>query len=90
MGRKERKKETIISKPKHMLRVLKRTISMGRLFWAPQTHVKIDGYEKFLILSTSMGDNWNKQCFSSIVPLLKIGTSLKGKNSLPEGANSFL
>ena len=26
----------------------------------------------------------------SIVPLFKMGTSLKGKNLLPEGANSFL
>ena len=28
--------------------------------------------------------------FSSIASLFKMGTSLKGKNLLPEGANSFL
>ena len=28
---------------KHMLWVLKRTISMKRFFWAPKTYVKIDG-----------------------------------------------
>ena len=34
---------------------------------------------------------WNKQWISSlIVSLFKKGTSVKGKNLLPEGANSFL
>ena len=28
-----------------MLRVLKRTVSMRRFFWAPRTHVKLDGQE---------------------------------------------
>ena len=28
---------------KHMLWVLKRTVSMRRFFWAPKTYVKIDG-----------------------------------------------
>ena len=41
-------------------------------------------------LRTSKGDYWNKQRLSSSVSLLKMGTSLKGKNSLPQGANSFL
>ena len=41
-------------------------------------------------LSTSKGDNWIKQWFSSIAPLYKMGTSVKGKNLLPEGANSFI
>ena len=31
-----------------------------------------------------------KQWFSTITSLLKMGTSLKGKTLLPEGANSFL
>ena len=31
-----------------------------------------------------------KQWFSSIASLIKMGTSLKGKNLLPERANSFL
>ena len=31
-----------ISHPKHMLWVLKRTVSMRRFFWAPKTHVQID------------------------------------------------
>ena len=35
-------------------------------------------------------DYWIKQWFSSIAPLFKMGASLKGKNLLPEGANSFL
>ena len=33
----------LISKPKHMLWVLKRTVSMSRFFWAPKTYVKTDG-----------------------------------------------
>ena len=41
-------------------------------------------------LRTSMRDYWNKQWFSSIASLFKMGTSLKGKNLPPEGANSFL
>ena len=39
---------------------------------------------------TSKGDYWIKQLFSSIVSLFNMGTSLKGQNYLPEGANSFL
>ena len=35
------------------------------------------------------GDYWIKQWFSSIASLFKMGTSLKGKNLLPEAANSF-
>ena len=38
----------------------------------------------------SKGDYWIKQLFSSIMFLFKMGTSLKGKNLPPEGANSFL
>ena len=41
-------------------------------------------------LRTSKGDYWNKQWFSLTAILFKIGTSLQGKNLLPEGANSFL
>ena len=41
-------------------------------------------------LRTLKGDYWTKQWFSSIASLFKIGTSLQGKNSLPEGVNSFL
>ena len=29
----------LITQPKHMLWVLKRTVSMRRFFWAPKTHV---------------------------------------------------
>ena len=39
-------------------------------------------------LRTPKGDYWIKQRFSSIGSLFKMGTSLKGKNLLPEGANS--
>ena len=41
-------------------------------------------------LRTSMGDYCIKQLFSTITSLFEMGTSLKGKNLLPEGANSFL
>ena len=41
-------------------------------------------------LRASKGDDWIKQRFSSIAPIFIMGTSLKGKNLLPEGANSFL
>ena len=37
------KKQIVISQPKHMLWVLKRTVSMKLFFWAPKTYVKIDG-----------------------------------------------
>ena len=40
-------------------------------------------------LRNSKGDYWNKQRFSSIASLFKMGTSLKGKNLLLEVANSF-
>ena len=35
----------LISQPKHMLWVLKRTVAMRRFFWAPKTYVKTDGQE---------------------------------------------
>ena len=41
-------------------------------------------------LCTSKGAYWIKKWFSSVAPLFKMGTSLKGKYLLPEGANSFL
>ena len=41
-------------------------------------------------LRTSNGDSWIKQWFSSIASLFEMGTSIKGKNLLPEGAKSFL
>ena len=41
-------------------------------------------------IRTSNGDYDIKQWFSSIASLFKMGTSPKGKNLLPEGANSFL
>ena len=34
-----------ISQPKHMLRVLKLTVSLRRFFWAPKKYVKPDGLE---------------------------------------------
>ena len=40
-------------------------------------------------LRTSKGDHWIKQLFSSTASLFKIGTSRKGKNSLPEQILSF-
>ena len=35
----------LISQPKHMLWVLKRTVSMRQFFWAPITYVQTDGLE---------------------------------------------
>ena len=37
-----------------------------------------------LKLRTSKGDYCTKQRFSSVTPLFKMGTALKGKNLLPE------
>ena len=42
------------------------------------------------MLRTSEGNYCIKQRFSTITSLFKMGTSLKGKNLLPAGANSFL
>ena len=44
----------------------------------------------FKKVRTSKGDYWIKQRFSSTAPLFNMGTSLKRKNLLPRGANSFL
>ena len=38
----------IISHPKHMLRVIKRTVSIRRFFWAPKTHVLSEKVQKHL------------------------------------------
>ena len=38
------------SQPKHMVWVLKRTVSMRRFFWAPKTYAKIMGTKIFTIL----------------------------------------
>ena len=37
------KNNFLIFQPKHMLWVLKRTVSMRRFFWAPNTYAKIYG-----------------------------------------------
>ena len=56
-----------------------------------QLFAKIIGVARTLKrLRTSKGDYWIKQWFSSIASLFKMGTSLRGKNLLPEGANSSL
>ena len=39
------KSNFLISQPKHMLWVLKRTISMRQFFLAPKTYVQTDGLE---------------------------------------------
>ena len=53
--------------------------------------VYTNGVARTLIkLCTSKGDYWIKQQFFSIVSLFGMGTSLKGKNLLPEGVNSCL
>ena len=44
------KNNFLISKPNHMLWVLKRTVSMRWFFWVPKTYVKIDGKKIFTIL----------------------------------------
>ena len=48
------KNKFLISQPKHMLWVLKRTVSMRRLFWAPKIYAKADGLE---IINTFMLKN---------------------------------
>ena len=66
--------------------------------WMPKCHLKIfkcpnirNGVARTLKKYTHIkGDYWNKQRFSSISSLFKMGTYLKGKNLLPEGANSLL
>ena len=40
-------------------------------------------------LRTSKGDYWIQQWIYSIASLFEMGTSFKGKNLLPEGANIF-
>ena len=36
----QQKNNFLISQPKHMLWVLKKTVSMRRFFWAPKTYAK--------------------------------------------------
>ena len=58
---------SLISKPKHMLWVLKRTVSMRRIFWAPKAYIKTVGQEniynftlkKFVYLNL-----WHSSLFS--------------------------
>ena len=51
----------------------------------------LNGVARTLIkLRTSKGDYWIKQWFSLSATLFKMEMSLKGKNLLLEGANSFL
>ena len=40
---KNKKNNVLVSQIRHMLRVLKRTVSMRRFFRAPKTYVKTDG-----------------------------------------------
>ena len=42
--RVKRKINFLLSQPKHMLWVLKRTVSVRRFFWAAKKYVKTDGY----------------------------------------------
>ena len=44
------KKNFLIFQPKHILWVLKRTVSVKRFFWAPKTYAKIMGKKIFTIL----------------------------------------
>ena len=44
------KKRIIISQPKHMVWVLKRTLSRGWFFCAPKTNVKIDRQDNIAVL----------------------------------------
>ena len=54
-------------------------------------NVLVNGVARpFNNLRTAKGDYSYKQCFPSFMSLFEMGTSLKGKNLLPEGANSFL
>ena len=81
--------------------ILQRNYRKMTLKWSfpVKSFVKLFLYNKILSLHspsrtekklrTSKGDYWIKHWFTSIVSLFKMGTSLKGKNLLPEGANSF-
>ena len=44
----------LISKPKHMLWVLKRTVSMRRFFWAPKHMLRLMGKEILTSLSSKI------------------------------------
>ena len=71
-------------------------------FWAHKTRgltgkktITIWGYNNGVArtlkkIRTSKGDYCINQWFVTITSLFEMGTSLKGKNSLPEEANSFL
>ena len=48
----KQKNNFLISQPKHMLWVLKRTVSMRRFFWAPKTFAYNIGKKIFTILHT--------------------------------------
>ena len=49
-----KKSKFLNSQPKHMLRVLKRTVSMGWVFRAPKTYVKSDGSENIYNFTLSI------------------------------------
>ena len=71
-------------------------LNLNKSFWLADEVHKIymidhdNGVARMLKkLRTSKGDYCIKQRFSAITSLFKMGTSLKGKNLLPEGANSY-
>ena len=67
------------------------TWGWGLLVWDSTDALYCNGVaRKLKKLRTSKGVYWIKQWFSPIVSLFKMETSLKEKNLLPEGANSFL
>ena len=47
------KNNLLVSQEKHLLWVLKRTVSMRRFFWAPKTYVKLMGKKIFKILRSA-------------------------------------
>ena len=66
------KNNFLISQPKHMLWVLKRTVSMRRFFWAPLSYAKIYGLENIYNFTLKIFVYLNlclKPCLIKMVPL---------------------
>ena len=69
----------LLSQPKHMLWVLKRTVSMRRFFWAPKTYVQTDGFENIYNITLNNFGPLN-QCFLSWkCPLIFTSSALQAK-----------
>ena len=82
---------TLTIKLRYVLLKLYGNICLSEIIWAVRSEKELDTLDRFYAISAK-GDNFCDFLFSFqyTKSLLKKGSTLKGKNLLPRGANSFL